>query len=124
MSVLVDKSTRLLVQGITGKEGTFHALQMRDYGTNIVGGVTPGKGGTTHEGFPVFNTVADAVRRLVETFELESRFTTVEPRPQQLGAVARAAHPCVVDYRRWKISKHSSSPLHRRAFARLRIAWR
>ncbi len=61
MSVLVDKTTRLLVQGLTGKEGTFHALQMRDYGTNIVGGVTPGKGGTTHEGFPVFNTVADAV---------------------------------------------------------------
>jgi succinyl-CoA synthetase alpha subunit len=62
LSVLVDKSTRLLVQGITGKEGTFHALQMRDYGTNIVGGVTPGKGGTTHEGFAVFNTVADAAR--------------------------------------------------------------
>ncbi|HEX5084159.1 MAG TPA: CoA-binding protein, partial [Blastocatellia bacterium] len=62
MSVLVDKNTRLLVQGLTGKEGTFHALQMRDYGTNIVGGVTPGKGGTTHEGFPVFNTVAGAVR--------------------------------------------------------------
>jgi len=62
LSVLVDKSTRLLVQGITGKEGTFHALQMRDYGTKIVGGVTPGKGGTTHEGFAVFNTVADAVR--------------------------------------------------------------
>ena len=62
MSVLVDKNTRLIVQGLTGKEGTFHALQMRDYGTNITGGVTPGKGGTTHEGFPVFNTVADAVR--------------------------------------------------------------
>lgn len=62
MSVLVDKNTRLIVQGLTGKEGTFHALQMRDYGTNIVGGVTPGKGGTTHEGIPVFNTVADAVR--------------------------------------------------------------
>ena len=63
MSVLVDKNTRLIVQGLTGKEGTFHALQMRDYGTNIVGGVTPGKGGTTHEGFPVFNTVADAVKQ-------------------------------------------------------------
>ena len=59
MSVLVDKNTRLLVQGLTGKEGTFHALQMRDYGTNIVGGVTPGKGGATHEGFAVFNTVAE-----------------------------------------------------------------
>ena len=62
MSVLVDKSTRLIVQGITGKEGTFHTLQMVDYGTNIVGGVTPGKGGSTHENIPVFNTVADAVQ--------------------------------------------------------------
>jgi succinyl-CoA synthetase alpha subunit len=52
----------LIVQGITGKEGTFHTLQMRDYGTNVVGGVTPGKGGTTHEGIPVFNTVEDAVQ--------------------------------------------------------------
>lgn len=62
LSVLVDKNTRLVVQGITGKEGTFHALQMIEYGTNVVGGVTPGKGGTTHEGVPVFNTVVDAVR--------------------------------------------------------------
>ena len=62
MSVLVDKNTRLVVQGITGKEGTFHTKQMVEYGTNIVGGVTPGKGGTTHEGIPVFNTVADAVK--------------------------------------------------------------
>ncbi len=62
MSVLVDRQTRLAVQGLTGKEGTFHALQMREYGTNVVAGVTPGKGGTLHEGIPVFNTVADAVR--------------------------------------------------------------
>src|SRR2546430_12713819 len=62
MSVLVDKSTRLVVQGITGKEGTFHTIQMVEYGTNVVGGVTPGKGGTTHEGIPVFNTVAAAVK--------------------------------------------------------------
>src|SRR6201993_3536193 len=62
MSVLVDKSTRLAVQGLTGKEGTFHTKQMVEYGTNVVGGVTPGKGGTTHEGIPVFNTLADAVR--------------------------------------------------------------
>src|SRR5947207_9104354 len=62
MSVLVDRNTRLVVQGITGKEGTFHTKQMVDYGTNVVGGVTPGKGGTRHEGIPVFNTVADAVK--------------------------------------------------------------
>jgi succinyl-CoA synthetase alpha subunit len=62
LSVLVNKSTRLVVQGITGKEGTFHTKQMVEYGTNVVGGVTPGKGGTTHEGIPVFNTVAAAVK--------------------------------------------------------------
>jgi succinyl-CoA synthetase alpha subunit len=62
LSVLVDKNTRLVVQGITGKEGTFHTKQMAEYGTNVVGGVTPGKGGTKHEGFDVFNTVEDAVK--------------------------------------------------------------
>ncbi|MCH8276409.1 MAG: succinate--CoA ligase subunit alpha [Bacteroidetes bacterium] len=62
MSILVDKDTRLLVQGFTGKEGTFHAEQMIEYGTPLVAGVTPGKGGRTHLGRPVFNTVADAVR--------------------------------------------------------------
>jgi succinyl-CoA synthetase alpha subunit len=62
MAVLIDRQTRLIVQGITGKEGTFHAKQAAAYGTKVVGGVTPGKGGTTHEGWPVFNTVADAVR--------------------------------------------------------------
>jgi succinyl-CoA synthetase alpha subunit len=61
LSVLVDQNTRLAVQGLTGREGTFHALQMRDYGTRIVAGVTPGKGGSVHEGIPVFNTVEDAV---------------------------------------------------------------
>jgi len=62
MAVLIDRNTRLVVQGLTGKEGTFHTKQAAAYGTQIVGGVTPGKGGTTHEGWPVFNTVADAVR--------------------------------------------------------------
>jgi succinyl-CoA synthetase alpha subunit len=61
MAVLLDRNTRLIVQGITGREGTFHAKQAADYGTRVVGGVTPGKGGTTHEGWPVFNTVAQAV---------------------------------------------------------------
>src|ERR1700757_4990287 len=63
MSVLVDQSTRLIVQGITGREGTFHAKGCAAYGTQVVGGVTPGKGGTTHEGWPIFNTVHEAVEK-------------------------------------------------------------
>jgi succinyl-CoA synthetase alpha subunit len=63
VSILVDKSTRVVVQGITGKEGAFHAARCKEYGTQIVGGVTPGKGGTVHEGFPVWNTVAEAVAK-------------------------------------------------------------
>ena len=62
MAILLDRNTRLLVQGLTGREGTFHAQQAAAYGTNVVGGVTPGKGGTTHEDWPVFDTVDDAVR--------------------------------------------------------------
>ena len=63
MAVLIDNNTRLIVQGLTGREGTFHAKQCAAYGTNVVGGVTPGKGGTTHEGWPVFDTVAEAVEK-------------------------------------------------------------
>jgi succinyl-CoA synthetase alpha subunit len=62
LSVLLDKNTRLIVQGLTGREGTFHAKAAASYGTNVVGGVTPGKGATVHEGWPVFNSVHDAVR--------------------------------------------------------------
>jgi succinyl-CoA synthetase alpha subunit len=61
MAILVDKNTRLIVQGLTGREGTFHAKACADYGTKVVGGVTPGKGGTTHEGWPIFNSVQEAV---------------------------------------------------------------
>ena len=63
MSVLVDKNSKIIVQGFTGSEGSFHSEQMIDYGTNIVGGVTPGKGGKTHLGKPVFNTVSQAVKQ-------------------------------------------------------------
>src|SRR6266850_94018 len=63
MSILADKNTRLLVQGFTGREGTFHALQAVKYGTKVVGGVTPGKGGTKHEGLDVFNTVEEARKK-------------------------------------------------------------
>jgi succinyl-CoA synthetase alpha subunit len=61
MAILVDKNTRLIVQGLTGREGTFHAKACADYGTKVVGGVTPGKGGSTHEGWPIFNSVQEAV---------------------------------------------------------------
>src|SRR5690349_19662619 len=61
MAILVDKRTKLIVQGLTGREGTFHAKACAEYGTKIVGGVTPGKGGSTHEGWPIFNSVQEAV---------------------------------------------------------------
>ncbi len=63
MSIWVGKQTKLIVQGITGSQGSFHAIGCRDYGTNVVGGVTPGRGGQTHEGFPVFDTVGEAVKK-------------------------------------------------------------
>jgi succinyl-CoA synthetase alpha subunit len=86
MSVLVGKNTRLVVQGFTGSEGTFHAQQMIDYGTNVVGGVTPGKGGQKHLNRPVFNTVADAV-------EHEGANTSVifVPPPFAADAITEAA---------------------------------
>ena len=70
MAIWADKNTRVIVQGITGREGTFHAIQCRDYGTQVVGGVTPGKGGTTHEGFPVFSSVREAREKAGATCSL------------------------------------------------------
>jgi len=63
LAILVDKNTRLAVQGITGKEGSFHTQQCKAYGTNVVAGITPGKGGTSYEGIPIFNTVEEAVEK-------------------------------------------------------------
>ncbi len=63
MGIFVDKKTKVIVQGITGRDGSFHARQMKEYGTNVVAGVTPGKGGTGFEGIPIFNTVAEAVEK-------------------------------------------------------------
>ena len=67
MSILLEKKTKVIVQGITGSEGSFHTLQMLEYGTNVVGGVTPGKGGQDFHGVPIFNTVADAVKNTKST---------------------------------------------------------
>jgi len=63
MSILIDKSTRLIVQGITGRDGLFHARKMKEYGTNVVGGTSPGKGGSDANGIPVFNTMYEAVEQ-------------------------------------------------------------
>ena len=86
MSIWVGKETRLLVQGLTGREGTFHALASREYGTRVVAGVTPGKGGTTHEGIPVFDTV----RRAVEATGANASMIFVPP-PFAADAIVEAA---------------------------------
>src|SRR6202162_2529469 len=87
MTILVDKATKFLVQGITGREGTFHALRCQEYGTQVVGGVTPGKGGTTHEGFPVWNTVEEAVAASGADCAL-----IFVPPPAAADAIMEAAH--------------------------------
>jgi len=86
MSVLVDAASRVVVQGLTGREGSFHARQCREYGTKIVAGVTPGRGGQTHEGIPVYNTVAEAVSR--EGAEISLIFV---PPPSAADAILEAA---------------------------------
>lgn len=86
MAILIDESTRLVVQGLTGKEGQFHGFRNRDYGTNLVAGVTPGKGGTELEGVPIFNTVAEAV----ESTGANTAMTFVPP-PFAADAIMEAA---------------------------------
>ncbi len=119
MAVLVDKNTRLIVQGITGREGTFHAKGCAEYGTQVVGGVTPGKGGSTHEGWPVFNTVAEAV----ETTGANATVIFVPP-PFAADAILEANDAglplivCITEgipindmVRVWSVLKHSESTL-------------
>ena len=86
MSILIDRNTRVVVQGITGREGSFHAGQMQAFGTNVVAGVTPGKGGTEHLGVPVFNTVAEAV----DATEANAAMVIV-PAPFAADAIMEAA---------------------------------
>jgi succinyl-CoA synthetase alpha subunit len=119
MSVLVDKNTRLIVQGITGREGTFHAKGCAEYGTVVVGGVTPGKGGSMHEGWPVFNTVAEAVR------ETGANATVIfVPPPFAADAILEANEAglpliiCITEgipindmVKVWSVLKHSKSVL-------------
>ncbi len=119
MAVLVDKNTRLIVQGITGREGTFHAKGCAEYGTVVVGGVTPGKGGSMHEGWPVFNTVAEAVR------ETGANATVIfVPPPFAADAILEANEAglpliiCITEgipindmVKVWSVLKHSKSVL-------------
>jgi succinyl-CoA synthetase alpha subunit len=119
MSVLVDKNTRLIVQGITGREGTFHAKGCAEYGTKVVGGVTPGKGGTIHEGWPVFDTVQKAVE------ETDANATVIfVPPPFAADAILEANDAglpliiCITEgipindmVKVWSVLKHSKSRL-------------
>ena len=89
MSVLVNEKTKLIVQGFTGREGTFHAQQMIEYGTNVVGGVTPGKGGTKHLERPVFNTVAEAV----SAAQTHARGLIVQLEHPAIGTAKSIANP-------------------------------
>ena len=119
MAVLVDKNTRLIVQGITGREGTFHAKGCAEYGTKVVGGVTPGKGGTTHEGWPVFDTVAEAVGKTGANVSV-----IFVPPPFAADAILEAQDAglpliiCITEgiptndmVKVWSVLKHSSSRL-------------
>src|SRR5258705_13873543 len=94
MPILVDRSPRVVVQGITGREGAFHAARCKEYGTIVVGGVTPGKGGPTHEGFPVWNTGAEAVAS--EGANCAPIFVPPAAAADAVTETAAAARPLVV----------------------------
>jgi len=91
MSILLNKNSKVIVQGFTGGEATFHATQMIEYGTNVVGGVTPGKGGSEHLGKPVFNTVEDAVKNLPFGQRIIDSFKETEEGSTPEGVIAKDA---------------------------------
>ncbi|HEY4408723.1 MAG TPA: CoA-binding protein, partial [Acidimicrobiia bacterium] len=94
MAIIIDESTRVVVQGLTGREGRFHALRNRDYGTKIVAGVTPGKGGTDVEGVPIYDTVDEAVQKT----GADASFVVVPPKaaPDAIRQAAAAGIPLIV----------------------------
>ena len=119
MSILVNKDTRLIVQGMTGREGSFHTQQMIEYGTTVVGGVTPGKGGTTHLDVPVFNTVKDAVKEtganasiifVPAAFGAEAILEAIDARLPLIVAITEGM-PVLDMMRVYKVLRESSSRL-------------
>jgi succinyl-CoA synthetase alpha subunit len=96
MSILIDEKTKVILQGFTGDKATFHAREMIAYGTQVVGGVTPGKGGTTHEGWPVFNTVEEAVNAT------GANATVIFVRPPAPPRASRSSRPPTPPTRSWK----------------------
>ena len=125
MSILIDETSRVLIQGFTGDKGTFHAKEMIAYGTKVVGGVTPGKGGATHLGLPVFNTVKEAVKQTGATHQHHLRRTGLLRRCNH-GSRRRGDQARLLDHRRDSRARHDagetlSFALSTRAHGRLLV---
>src|ERR1700722_19792874 len=119
MAILVNKKTRLIVQGLTGREGTFHAKACAAYGTQVVGGVTPGKGGTTHEGWPIFNTVLEAVEKtgadatvifVPPPFAADAIMEAADAEVEGVGSVTEGVQTIVM-VKAWEFLQHRRSRL-------------